>query len=480
MGENAAASFPCGTALGATWDPDLVSEVGAAIGREALSKQARVLLAPTLNIHRHPLAGRNFECYSEDPYLVSRIGVGFVQGVQSQGVAATAKHFVCNDSEFERMSISSEVDERTLNEIYLPPFEAAVKEGQVWAAMTAYNRINGTYASEHTELIALLKETWGFDGLLMSDWWGTYSTDSAEAGLDLEMPGRARFFGRRLREALDAGRVSHEVFDDKVRRILRLEIRTGTLDGTGEGDEQSNMRDDDRALIRRAAAEAAVLLKNDGGLLPFAPKAGAVVALIGPNADLICMQGGGSSAVEPHRVTSFAAALREQLGPGIEVVHEAGCDIAGAPRCWGAWRRAKRDGRGGRVLRQPDFAGEPVCARCCRGWSCAGLQIPRLWRASSRCGHEGRSPRNAPGRTGSRSRVRGSAGCTSTAPWRWITGPSRRPGRRSTGRGAPRKARSWPSGPGRGTGLCSSTSLPAAGGSRRSRWAAGCRLSPTR
>src|SRR5690606_11829298 len=134
FGEKRAASFPCGTALGATWNPDLVREVGAAIGAEATTKQCHVLLAPTLNIHRHPLAGRNFECYSEDPFLTARIGVGFVQGVQSTGVAATAKHFVCNDSEYERMSISSEVDERALNEIYLPPFEAVVKEGQAWAA----------------------------------------------------------------------------------------------------------------------------------------------------------------------------------------------------------------------------------------------------------------------------------------------------------------------------------------------------------
>lgn len=361
FGEKSAASFPCGTALGATWDPDLIRGVGAAIGREALSKQCHVLLAPTLNIHRHPLAGRNFECYSEDPYLVSRIGVAFIQGVQSQGVAATAKHFVCNDSEFERMSISSEVDERTLNEIYLPPFEAAVKEGHAWAAMTAYNRINGTYASEHTELIALLKDTWGFDGLLMSDWWGTYSTDCAEAGLDLEMPGRPRFFGRRLREALDTGRVSHDVFDDKVRRNLRLAIRTGALGGLAEAEEQANMRDDDRALIRRTAAAATVLLKNDGAALPLAPKPGAVIALIGPHADLICMQGGGSSAVEPHRVTSLVTALREQLGPGVEVVHEAGCSIARRTPVLRSLTAA--DGQAGASVEyfdNPDFTGEPV------------------------------------------------------------------------------------------------------------------------
>jgi len=331
LGEKTAASFPCGTALGATWDPDLVREVGAAIGREARTKQCRVLLAPTLNIHRHPLAGRNFECYSEDPLLVSRIGVAFIQGVQSQGVAATAKHFVCNDSEFERMSISSEVDERTLREMYLAPFEAAVKEGGAWAAMTAYNRVNGTYASEHGALIAVFKEEWGFDGLLMSDWWGTYSTACAEAGLDLEMPGRPRFFGRRLREAVDAGEVDPAVFDDKARRILRLALRTGAFEDPPEGEEESVVREEDRALIRRAAAEATVLLKNEGGRLPLAVKPGETIALIGPHGDLLSMQGGGSSAVEPHRVTSLASALREQLGEGVLVVHEAGCRIHRRP-----------------------------------------------------------------------------------------------------------------------------------------------------
>ena len=362
FGENRAASFPCGTALGATWNPDLVREVGAAIGAEATTKQCHVLLAPTLNIHRHPLAGRNFECYSEDPFLTARIGVGFVQGVQSTGVAATAKHFVCNDSEFERMTISSEVDERALNEIYLPPFEAVVKEGQAWAAMTAYNRVNGTYASEHRGLISLLKDEWGFDGLLMSDWWGTYSTDCAEAGLDLEMPGRARFFGRRLREAIERGDVSASVLDDKVRRILRLAMRTGALDGPAEGPEASIDRPEHRALMRKVVAESAVLLKNDGGLLPLTPLSGALVALIGPHADLLCMQGGGSSAVEPHHVASLAAALREHLGDGVQVEHEPGCSIARRTPVLasGLTTLAGEPGVAVEYFDNPDLAGAPV------------------------------------------------------------------------------------------------------------------------
>ncbi len=327
FGEKSAAAFPCGTALGATWDPELVREVGAAIAQEARTKDCSVLLAPTLNIHRHPLAGRNFECYSEDPYLVGSIGVAFVQGVQSEGVAATAKHFVCNDSEFERMTVSSEVGERALREIYLAPFDAVVHEGGAWAAMTAYNRINGTSASENAGLIALLKQEWGFDGLLMSDWWGTYSLAAAEAGLDLEMPGRPRFLGRRLLEAIEAGEIPAGILDDKVRRLLRLAMRTGALDGPAESQERAIDRPEHRDLIRRASIESTVLLKNEGSLLPLQLEPDAIVALIGPHADRLCVMGGGSSAVEPHHSTSLAAALRDQLDPEQRVEHEPGVTI---------------------------------------------------------------------------------------------------------------------------------------------------------
>lgn len=327
FGEKAAAAFPCGTALGATWNPELVREVGAAIGQEARTKDCSVLLAPTLNIHRHPLAGRNFECYSEDPYLVGRIGVAYVQGVQSEGVSATAKHFVCNDSEFERMTISSDVGERALREIYLAPFDAVVHEGGAWAAMSAYNRINGTSASENTELIALLKEEWGFDGLLMSDWWGTYNLAAAEAGLDLEMPGRPRFLGRRLLEAIQEGEIPAGILDDKVRRLLRLAIRTGALDGPAESEERAIDRPEHRDLIRRASIESTVLLKNEGNLLPLELEPDAIVALIGPHADMLCMMGGGSSAVEPHHTTSLAASFRKQLDPEQRVEHEPGVTI---------------------------------------------------------------------------------------------------------------------------------------------------------
>src|SRR5215212_6894518 len=171
------ASFPCGSALGATFDPELVERVGAAVADEARTKAAHVLLGPTLNLHRHPLGGRNFESYSEDPLLVAQIGAAFIAGVQSRGVAACAKHFVANDAELERLTISSDVDERTLREVQLLPFEAAVRDAGVWSVMASYNRLNGEYACEHRWLLSdLLRHEWEFDGLVMSDWFGTHDT----------------------------------------------------------------------------------------------------------------------------------------------------------------------------------------------------------------------------------------------------------------------------------------------------------------
>ena len=208
----ASASFPCGTALGATFDPALVEEVGAALGEEARSKGAHVLLAPTVNLHRTPIGGRNFECMSEDPVLTARIAVGYIRGVQQHHVACCVKHFVGNDTEFERHTISSEIDEVTMREAYLVPFERAVQpvaEGgaDVRSLMSSYNRINGVYASEHRELLrGVLRDEWGFDGAVISDWFGTHTAaESLEASLDLEMPGPPRERGEKLLAAVQSG-----------------------------------------------------------------------------------------------------------------------------------------------------------------------------------------------------------------------------------------------------------------------------------
>lgn len=302
-----AASFPVGISLASTWNPALVERIGRALAEEAQSKGARVLLAPTVNIHRSTLNGRNFECYSEDPYLSARLAVGYINGVQSKGVGATVKHYVGNESEFERNTISSEIDERALREIYLPPFEAAVKEAHTWALMGAYNKVNGTFACEHPQLlIDILKREWGFDGVVMSDWFATHSTVEAQnGGLDLEMPGPAKYRGEQLVAAVQAGEVSAEAVQDSVRRILRLIARVGAFEDPTIPEEQAIDRPEHRALIREAGAEGVVLLKNDG-VLPLDKSALDTIAIIGPNARTAQIMGGGSAQVNAHyRVSPF-------------------------------------------------------------------------------------------------------------------------------------------------------------------------------
>jgi beta-glucosidase len=305
------ASFPCGSALGATWDPDLVREVGEALGREARSKSAHVLLAPTVNLHRTPIGGRNFECFSEDPVLTAELAVAYIEGVQSAGVAACVKHFAGNDTEFERMSISSEIDERTLRELYLVPFEAAVGRAGVRAVMSGYNRLNGTFCSEHRWLLTdLLRDEWGFDGAVISDWFGTHSAGpSLVAGLDLEMPGPPRARGPHLRAALEAGEVAEADLDRSVARLLDLAEWTGAA-GTGTDEITADDPATD-AVIRRAATRAMVLLKNEGSLLPLAPDTGRI-ALIGPNAKYGRVQGGGSARVKPVQRPGPLDALRDR------------------------------------------------------------------------------------------------------------------------------------------------------------------------
>ncbi|ABU57034.1 beta-glucosidase [Roseiflexus castenholzii] len=322
-----AACFPVGIALAATWNSRLVEEVGEALAEEAQSKGARLLLAPTVNIHRSPLNGRNFECYSEDPYLSARMAVAYITGLQRRGVGATIKHYVCNDSEFERNTISSEVDERTLREIYLPPFRAAVQEAKTWAVMAAYNRVNGVYASEHPVLLNdILKREWGFDGIVMSDWFGTKSVVEAAAnGLDLEMPGPTRWRGERLVAAVENGQVRMEAIDESACRILRTIARAGAFETPEIPPEQAIDRPEHRALIRRAAAESMVLLKNDGGILPLNLANLSSIAIIGPNAKTAQIMGGGSAQVNAHYAISPYDGIAARVGGQVILEYEIGC-----------------------------------------------------------------------------------------------------------------------------------------------------------
>ncbi|AUX79454.1 beta-glucosidase [Sinorhizobium fredii] len=313
IGGVSAAAFPVGIALGATWNPALMRAVGEALAEEVQSKGAHVSLAPTINIQRSVTNGRNFECYSEDPVLTAELAVGFIEGMQAKKVSATVKHFVGNESEIERTTISSDIEERTLREVYLVPFEAAVKRAKTWAVMSSYNKLNGTYTAEnHWLLSEVLRGDWGFDGVVMSDWFGSRSTaPTVNAGLDLEMPGPSRDRGDKLLAAIESGEVSVDTIRDRVQNILTLMVRTGAIDDHRELTERADDRPEHRALIRRAGAESAVLLQNDG-ILPL-PQQG-TVAVIGPNAKAAQIMGGGSAQLNPHYTVSPWQGLARAIG----------------------------------------------------------------------------------------------------------------------------------------------------------------------
>jgi len=328
LGGETAVCAPCGSALGATWDPALVERVGVMLGEEALTKACRVLLAPTVNLHRSPLAGRNFECPSEDPLLSGKTAAAFVRGVQSQGVVTTVKHFAGNDAEFERHTMNSVIDERALRELYLVPFELAVREGGALGVMTAYNRLNGPHCSEHQELLTrILRGEWGFEGFVLTDWLSAGSTGgSSSAGVDLEMPGPARFFGSFLADAVRAGEVEEATLDAQAGHLLRVFERVGALDDPADWTSTSIDRPEHRALAREAAASSMVLLRNDG-VLPFDATAIRTLAVLGPNAQRPQMMGGGSANLAPHYRISPLDALRARLGAGVDVRYERGVDI---------------------------------------------------------------------------------------------------------------------------------------------------------
>src|SRR3954451_4494763 len=328
LGGETAVCVPCGSALGATWDPELVERVGVMLGEEALTKACRVLLAPTVNLHRSPLGGRNFECYSEDPVLSGKTAAAFVRGVQSQGVVTTVKHFAGNDAEFERHTINSVIDPRTLRELTLVPFELAVREGGALGIMTAYNRLNGPHCSEHHQLITeILRGEWGFEGFVLTDWLSAGSTvGSSAAGLDLEMPGPGSFYGKLLGDAVTAGEVPEAELDEHVTHLLSVFDRTGALDDAPDWASTSIDRPDHRVLAREAATAATVLLRNDS-VLPFDASSVRTLAVLGANAERPQMMGGGSANLAPHYEISLLDALRDKLGADVDVRFERGVDI---------------------------------------------------------------------------------------------------------------------------------------------------------
>ena len=320
------ACYPNGSAIASTWDAELVEALGQSLGREAKSKDADVLLGPTINIHRHPLGGRHFECYSEDPYLTGAVTVAYVKGVQSESVAACVKHFVGNDTEYQRHTVSSNIKPRALREIYLLPFEMGVKQGGALSVMSAYNQLNNIYCSSHEELlINILKEEWNFPGYVVSDWGAALQTiENANGGLDCEMPGPAKTWGENLVKAVKDNKVEDVLIDDKVKRILRIAEFTGRLDNPEEKPEVSNNLEEDRKLIKKAAAESMVLLKNKN-VLPFSKSDIKSLAVIGPNAEKGQFIGGGSATVKPHYVVHPLEGLTENLKESVEVKYAKGC-----------------------------------------------------------------------------------------------------------------------------------------------------------
>jgi beta-glucosidase len=356
------ASMPCGSALGATWNRELVRRVGRVLGDEARAKGAGVLLGPTVNIHRHPLNGRHFECFSEDPCLTSELAVAYIEGVQERGVGACVKHFVCNDQEHERHTISVEVDDRALRELYLAPFEAAVREAGVFSIMGAYNRLRGTYCCEHTWLLTrLLKEEWAFEGAVISDWYATHSSGAVTTGLDLEMPGPAKFLGPHLVDAVTHGQVNQAAVTDAAGRVLRLIERTRPIDGLTTGEPTGETA---TVVARAAAAEAIVLLQNNAEVLPLDPARLGRIAVIGPQADRLAVQGGGSAEVTPTYVSSPLAAIITRAGGGVQVAHEPGCMLPGpTPPLDYRWLRTGPAGEPGLqvdVFASPEPGGSPV------------------------------------------------------------------------------------------------------------------------
>ncbi|WP_406367169.1 beta-glucosidase [Streptomyces sp. NBC_01546] len=319
-------ALPSPTALAAAWDPALARRAGRLLAQEARRKGVHVLLAPTVNLHRSPLGGRHFECYSEDPYLTGVVGAGYVNGVQDGGVGTTVKHFVGNDAETERFTGDSVIAPRPLRELYLTPFEAIVANAHPWGIMTAYNQVNGTTMTEHRYLVnEVLRGEWGFDGYNVSDWMAARSTTGdIEGGLDVAMPGPQTVYGPALAEAVRAGEVPESAVDEAVRNVLRLAARVGILEGAPAVVTEAPAPVDGQALARELAARGFVLVRNEGGALPL-DAAGRTVALIGAAARDARVLGGGSATVFPERIVSPLDGLTAALPDGA-LTYSVGAD----------------------------------------------------------------------------------------------------------------------------------------------------------
>jgi beta-glucosidase len=351
-------AYAGGVALAATWDTEFARELGEALGRDARARGVNFLLGPGVDIARSPIGGRNFEYLSEDPYLNSALVVPYIQGVQSQGVIATVKHYALNDQEFDRHNASSDVDERTMREIYLPSFEAAVTRGHVDSVMNSYNLVNNVHATQNPFLnLQVLKGEWGFKGILMSDWDATYDgVAAANNGLDLEMPSPKFMNEKNLLPAVKDGRVKESTIDDKVLRLLRTELRYGFTDRPQFDPADATYSVKDRAIALRGALESITLLKNQGNLLPLDAAKVKTIAVIGPDASPAVTGGGGSSEATAFNPVSIVTGVGNLLGPDVTVLYSSGLpdllDVCKKTR----WQ----DGVKVDTFASRDFTGTPV------------------------------------------------------------------------------------------------------------------------
>jgi beta-glucosidase len=316
-------AYPAGIALAASWDTELAERFGTSIGKDARARGVHFILGPGMNIYRAPMNGRNFEYFGEDPLLVSRMAVSVIEGMQAERVIATAKHFAGNNSEFARMTLSSDIDERTLREIYLPAFEASVKEAKVGAVMDAYNLVNGVYMTQNSRLNnEILKKEWGFDGILMSDWGATHDgLAAAIGGLDLEMPSPTFMNADTLLPAFKEGKIQVAMLDDKVKRILRKAIEFGFLDEPQTDTDIPTYSQEGRQVAVEMARGGMVLLKNSGNLLPLNENKLKTIAVIGPDAYPAVPSGGGSAETKPFNAVSYLEGISNRLGIKARVLY---------------------------------------------------------------------------------------------------------------------------------------------------------------
>ncbi len=313
-----ATCFPSAVTTAASWDPVTLEQVGQAIGEEAKEQHVGVVLGPSLNLKRNPLCGRNFEYFSEDPHLAGKLAAGFIRGIESQGVGSSLKHFAANSQEFSRFNSDSVMDQRTLRELYLAAFEIAAKEGKPATVMCAYPKLNGVHCSDHKELLTdILRDEWGFDGMVVTDWGAMNDRiEGFRAGCDLNMPGGSAYMEKEVLAAVKAGTLSESAIDDSARRVLKLVFRAiETLKEKAACDYDAH-----HTLAARAAEQGAVLLKNEGGILPL--RAGQKAALIGHMAKELRFQGAGSSHINPTRIINPVDAM-----PGLPFT--SGCDARG-------------------------------------------------------------------------------------------------------------------------------------------------------